>query len=525
MTTHSSEFHFENIILGTGLTNSILAGALAKQNSKTLHLDKNDFYGETGQSNNPAEILKCLLNSSLLIKINDEQILKSFEILGDTSELQSFLSTLNGDERMLVEKLLESNAIQFVEEIDFLQKKNKEEILIFKFRVLLLFLKDLRRTSLDLDPNVLRSNSSMVELLVKSGVGRYMEFKALEKIFLLFNDSVIEVPQSKEGIFSDSKINLRDKRKLMKFLNLINNAEELNAMLEEFGNTPFQEFLTSKGLDAKMIKIVLHALSFVIDGDESIFISTKDGVCRLTNYMKSIGMFGGSTGYIVNIYGLVSELYYQLFRYAAVNGCTYILRSDIKSVTHDNEKGTYTIAFMEENTKYTCNRLISSLEYMNLISTNLDVNVVYNSRAIVLQKKVEDENYKLTVFPPEAEHQGVVSFEQPLFANVAGIEICVNYFTSRGVANNSTPESDLNWVFKNRTSQDDYITIFYKEQSKRFNGNCKDGFYFNNSNLFVIENTLHDYFQFENNLNTAKQLFSKIKPEGEFFPKFFDLED
>ena len=37
---------FDAVILGTGLVQSILAGALAFHGKKIIHIDKNDFYGE-----------------------------------------------------------------------------------------------------------------------------------------------------------------------------------------------------------------------------------------------------------------------------------------------------------------------------------------------------------------------------------------------------------------------------------------------------------------------------------------------
>ena len=37
---------FDAVVLGTGLVQSILAGALALHGKKVIHIDKNDFYGE-----------------------------------------------------------------------------------------------------------------------------------------------------------------------------------------------------------------------------------------------------------------------------------------------------------------------------------------------------------------------------------------------------------------------------------------------------------------------------------------------
>jgi RAB protein geranylgeranyltransferase component A len=45
------------VIYGTGMTESILAGALAKAGKKVIHVDNNDYYGDSDASLNLREFI------------------------------------------------------------------------------------------------------------------------------------------------------------------------------------------------------------------------------------------------------------------------------------------------------------------------------------------------------------------------------------------------------------------------------------------------------------------------------------
>ena len=74
-----------------------------------------------------------------------------------------------------------------------------------------------RDFNIDLTPRLVGSSSRFVQVLINSGVGRYLEFKSLEGAYILFEDTLRRVPASKEDIFA-SELHPREKRRLMKFL-------------------------------------------------------------------------------------------------------------------------------------------------------------------------------------------------------------------------------------------------------------------------------------------------------------------
>jgi Rab proteins geranylgeranyltransferase component A len=64
----------------------------------------------------------------------------------------------------------------------------------------------------------LYSRGPLVELLVGSQVARYVEFKALEGMFVRVGAQWEQVPASKEGVFHTRLVSVVEKRSLMKFL-------------------------------------------------------------------------------------------------------------------------------------------------------------------------------------------------------------------------------------------------------------------------------------------------------------------
>lgn len=52
--------HYDLIVIGTGVTESILSGLLSMEGNKVLNLDKNPYYGDSGASLNLTKIWEIL---------------------------------------------------------------------------------------------------------------------------------------------------------------------------------------------------------------------------------------------------------------------------------------------------------------------------------------------------------------------------------------------------------------------------------------------------------------------------------
>lgn len=52
--------HYDLIVIGTGVTESILSGILSMEGGKVLNLDRNPYYGDSGASLNLTKIWEML---------------------------------------------------------------------------------------------------------------------------------------------------------------------------------------------------------------------------------------------------------------------------------------------------------------------------------------------------------------------------------------------------------------------------------------------------------------------------------
>lgn len=55
--------HYDLIVIGTGVTESVLSGLLSMEGNKILNLDKNPYYGDSGASLNLSKIWEIFKKS------------------------------------------------------------------------------------------------------------------------------------------------------------------------------------------------------------------------------------------------------------------------------------------------------------------------------------------------------------------------------------------------------------------------------------------------------------------------------
>ena len=82
------------------------------------------------------------------------------------------------------------------------------------------FLASSRRYNLDITAKVCLSRGELVDLLVQSNVARYLEFRAIGSTLMHVGTAVREVPASRQTLMLSKTIPVKDKRQLMKFLQL-----------------------------------------------------------------------------------------------------------------------------------------------------------------------------------------------------------------------------------------------------------------------------------------------------------------
>ncbi|KAL3845027.1 hypothetical protein ACJIZ3_002430 [Penstemon smallii] len=302
--------NFDLIVIGTGLPESILASAASATGKTVLHLDPNPFYG-------------TLYSSLPLTEL--------------TSFLQSQSQPLTPENDESTPQLLTLPLYSSIE----INSLSSEPI------------ENSRKFNLDLSgPRVLLCSDSMIDLILKTGINQYMEFKSVDASFVGDAEGNLgSVPDSRSAIFKDRSLSFTEKNQLMKLFKLVQGhigkeSGEDDLISEEDLESPFVEFLDKFGLSQKLKSIILYAIVMADHDQDNLenckdVINTKSGIDRLALYHSSIGRFPNANGpMIYPIYGQ-GELPQAFCRRAAVKGCIYVLRMPIAALLMDKDGLTY----------------------------------------------------------------------------------------------------------------------------------------------------------------------------------------
>ncbi|EYU23207.1 hypothetical protein ABFS82_03G020400 [Erythranthe guttata] len=305
--------NFDLIVIGTGLPESIVASAASAAGKTVLHLDSNPFYGSHSAS----------------LPLND-----FIPFIQSESQPQS--RNLTSDD--YVSTPVATRPLYSAVETNSYSSEPTENS---------------RKFNLDLaGPRVLLCSDSMIDLILKTGINQYMEFKSVDASFISSADGGLEnVPDSRSAIFKNRGLSLTEKNQLMKFFKLVqrhlgDDETEDDKISDQDLESPFVEFLTKIGLSQKLKSIILYTIVLADYDQENLeackdVISTKSGISRLALYHSSIGRFPNANGAIIYpIYGQ-GELPQAFCRRAAVKGCIYVLRMPVVAILNDKDSGEY----------------------------------------------------------------------------------------------------------------------------------------------------------------------------------------
>lgn len=241
--------------------------------------------------------------------------------------------------------------------------------------------------SIDINPRLVLSSEALVETLITSGVGQYLEFTAVQHTYVHLpntavlntdplntvpQDTVWSVPCSKKDVFQSTLLSMVEKRQLMKFLQFVADYGETHIVGEDvetknerslalgralkrpqnkvnqatavddvatYLDAPFQALLeTHFKLSPKLQQVVVYCVGLASFPAAKNQISGRDGLAAVYRYVASIGRFT-STAFLVPLYG-VSEIAQSFCRLCAVYGGIYVLRAPITAfiVRDDDNK-------------------------------------------------------------------------------------------------------------------------------------------------------------------------------------------
>lgn len=196
-----------------------------------------------------------------------------------------------------------------------------------------------RDYNVDLIPKFIMAGGTMVDMLVHTGVTRYLEFKLVDGSFVFSGDRPHKVPATPKEAMTSSLMGLFEKNRCRQFFSYVNHYDPNDPYTHgglDLQTMTMAELYKYYGLQPDTISFVGHALALY--RDESYMTEpAAPTVMRIQLYATSLARHGRSP-YLYPLYGL-GELPQAFARLAAVHGGTYMLHTPVNEILY-NENGT-----------------------------------------------------------------------------------------------------------------------------------------------------------------------------------------
>ncbi|ORZ39965.1 GDP dissociation inhibitor-domain-containing protein [Catenaria anguillulae PL171] len=363
MDSQCNSTHFDVLVLGTGLNESLIAAAHSRRGDTVLHLDPTDCYGGAWAGMD----------------------LKRFQSL--TGQLEGFAEFEHslGPAASSMASIGEQQSNRF---------------------------------AIELAPKLLYARGALVDLFSQTGAGRHLDFKLVEGTFIsspppaaATAESTLQstpdlvgptdrVPASKEDVFASKSISLIDKRRLMKFFT--NEMAAVQGLEEVPEDASFADYLHSHDIKGQLETVLTYGVALLTKSNES----AQTGTHLVRKYLDSLGRFGNSP-FLACMYGGGGEIAQSLCRVAAVYGGVYILGRHIAPVAFDRERKVWKVTVDHELT-FTADKLVANAYTLKSLVPSVDVQDApsaqrtHNAVVLATQGVRDDTQLGLYIVPPAA---------------------------------------------------------------------------------------------------------------------------
>ncbi|XP_062408998.1 rab proteins geranylgeranyltransferase component A 1 [Sardina pilchardus] len=406
---------FDVVILGTGLTESIVASACSRVGQKVLHIDRRNYYSSKWAGFNFNSLLSWVEEykaqqglqikddgaewrnklvdgeEALLISADDSFIanLEVFcyasleaeeeekeeatdttpslaepeeEMKGEASPDLTQETTDTGEtQHTQVDGVQEEVASQDASQADEVEESKDqqedstaspvEEVKKKKKITYAHLVKEGRRFNIDLVSKLIYSRGSLVDLLIQSKVSRYTEFKIVTRILTYRSGRVDQVPCSRADVFASKQLTMVEKRMLMKFLTFCLDFEQHPDEYKEASDQLFWEFLQTKKLTENLQHFVLYSIAMVTKETR-----TEDGLKATQHFLRCLGRYG-NTPFLFPLYGL-GEIPQCFCRMSAVFGGIYCLRHSVQCLVVDKETNSCKAVIDTQGQRISCSHFV-----------------------------------------------------------------------------------------------------------------------------------------------------------------------
>ncbi|XP_031979631.1 rab proteins geranylgeranyltransferase component A 1 isoform X2 [Corvus moneduloides] len=274
-----------------------------------------------------------------------------------------------------------------------------------------------RRFNIDLVSKLLYSRGLLIDLLIKSNVSRYAEFKNATRVLAFREGKVEQVPCSRADVFNSRQLTMVEKRMLMKFLTFCLDYEQHPEEYQDYENRTFAQFLQTRKLTPSLQHFILHSIAMVSETESS----TLDGLQATKKFLQCLGRYG-NTPFLFPLYGQ-GEIPQCFCRLCAVFGGIYCLRHAVCCLVLDRASGRCKAIVDHFGQRISANYFIVEDSYL---SESTCTNVCYRqiSRAVLITDQ--------SVLNTDSEQQVSILTVPPLElgkAAVCVIELCSSTMT------------------------------------------------------------------------------------------------
>jgi len=194
-----------------------------------------------------------------------------------------------------------------------------------------------RDYNVDIIPKFLMSCGVLVQILVKTDVTRYLEFKAVDGSFVVNGTTVYKVPSTSGEALKSSLMGILEKRRCGKFLEFVGDYDETDP--KTFKNIDPKKSNSAEvfkyfGLSPDTIDFIGHAMA-LWDNDQYLAENSVETLKRIRLYGESVLRYGNSP-YIYPLYGL-GEMPQGFARLSAIYGGTYMLNKPLDEIVYNSE--------------------------------------------------------------------------------------------------------------------------------------------------------------------------------------------
>ncbi|KAK5583886.1 hypothetical protein RB653_005490 [Dictyostelium firmibasis] len=574
---------FDCVILGTGLIESLVAGALARAGKSVLHFDKKVVYGGFESSFNLGQLTTILQESNTNVLLDKKDLVPPYfenvvinkavqtaslkEEENQIKQEETISTTTENKEEDKKEKvetttttaattMTTENINNNDENVNDNNNNNEPEVLqvidvpLAKEKTL----EELGRLfSIDISPTLLYGRGALVKLLISSSASRYLEFKSLDQNYLFANGKVHEIPSTKGSIFKDSTFSLKEKRLIMKFMESIRDLkkegsdlddskkeEHFKQSIAELGKQykNFIDYIKSYKFTELVESFILYGLSLIHEDLDSIPLET--GIESVSLYTSSLLVYGVSP-FLVPYYG-VGDIPQAFCRLCAVFGGSYVLGRSVDSIQFNQETGKVESIICSEGQTIKTNHFITSPKYLNTISSQNNliqpqktIRKTYSRFIGIIDSKIiGTQNESFITIPPKS-----INGKNKNVINILQLSsICVPYNKNKVLVHfttlaESTAENDLKecveQILKGKKDSEKDSASPSLLWSTYFNYSVDFVETINqekDNNIVVCSDSPNGQtVDFEYHISQAKKIFETICPGQIFLEKVPDADD